>query len=265
MTEEKITFIVRVKESFNSACRCINSIKRQNVDLYDIFVISYDQTVTDELTKVYSGLNVITVGSNKGFRKKVNSYIPEIKTKYCMLVDSDSILVANLAEEVLKKEDDVVVFNISKANKKEKFEPFYPKSAFVDVTSFIQNHQSVWAVAFRTDFLISNSIKFKGLAYKRQALFLAVCLSLAESVCFVDRVLLYKWIISAKTNIEAEFIRENIADIKRAMNAFAKKGDKKARTELIKTFILPEIEESCGLPLFQRLKRIIPIIRMIWF
>lgn len=265
MTEEKITFIVRVKESFNSACRCINSIKRQNVALYDVFVISYDQDITDALLKKYPEFNTVTVSSNKTFRKKVNKLLSDIKTEYCMLVDSDSILVPNLVDEVLKKDDDVVVFNISKAGKREKFEPFYTKSAFVDEANFLQEHPSVWAVAMRTNFIIKNSIKFKGMAYKRQVLFLATCISLAESVSFIDSVLLYKWVISAKKNIEAEFFQENIDDIKRAMDGFARKKNKSARTELIKMFILPEIEESYELPFFQRLKRILPIIRMIWF
>lgn len=262
---KKITFIIRAKGNFNATCRCINSIKRQTVDSYKIMAFVYNETAFDNLQSLYPEVKFKLAKDDKNFKNKFNSLIHKIKTKYCMLVDSDSVLTPNAAETVLQHEEDLVIFNISKINTANKFEPYYSKFDLVDEASFMKQNQSVWAVAFRPDFISKNEIKLKGFRYPKQALFLLLCMSLSKTTAFHRECLVYKHIVTPGTPITVEFFQDNKNEIKRAMKGFTCKGNKEAKIQLIKNFLLADIEESYSLSFFKRLKRAIPVIKLMWF
>ncbi len=264
MKEDKVAFIVRVENDFNRACRCINSIRRQTVKAYKIVVFAYDEALAAEIEKVYPKLKVVVVNDNRGYRNKVNSFISNAKVKYFILADSDSVFTADTVETVLGHSEDVVVFNMSKFNGNT-FKPFYTEANLSDVSSFLSTTLSVWNIAFSTDLPIKSNFGLKGLIYYKQMLFVASCLAFAESVAFENKTLVYKTELAKVHSVTAEQFAENKKDIKRVIDVFEKNGCKEAKMYLVRKFVLKELEESFSLPFFKRLKKIIPIIRLLWF
>lgn len=265
MTKEKLTFFVRINNNFNVACRCINSIRRQTVTDYEIKAFVYNNKVRENLISQYEDISFEAVENDKAFLDAFNCALKTSDAKYCMLVDGDSIVSVDAVEEILKHNEDFLVFNISKINIENKFKPFYANNTLNDEAAFIGSTQSVWVFAAKPEFLVRKDISLKGLGSPLQALFMLLCLALSEATCFIKKSLVYKWSINSRAVIDGDFYRRNCADIRRALRAFSKKGNNKARAEAVRVFALAEIEEIYALPLVQRIRRIYALIKTIWF
>ncbi len=265
MGNEKIAFIVRVKDNFNSACRCINSIRRQTVDSYTVKLFVYDEEIAKQLAKEYPKYRITLVKDDVDFRNKVNSIISRMKSKYGMLINSDALLVNDAVETILRHDEDMVVFNFAKSDSRGRFQPFYPGWALTDEARFMSQTQSVWTFAFKPQMLIDNKVKFRGLQYPKQLLFMYMCFAMAKTVAFETDVLLYKWTALPRHEITADFYEDNLDSIKRMMKSFRKKGNKRARALIIKNIIAVGIESSFDKPFFKKMKKALPIIKMFWF
>lgn len=265
MKENKVALIVRIKGSFNNACRCINSILRQSSSAYQIYGVVYGETLASRLHDEYPDINFSTVADNKGCKNMFNRIASETDSKYCMLVGSDSILSVNAVERILKYEDDLIIFNIAKANDNDKFKPFYPASCYRSVAAFMARNLCVWTAVYKTDFISKNNIRLKGIGYEKQALFMMLCMSLAESVALCKDVFLYKWNIAPKEEISDMFYYKNKADIKRIIKGFVAKGDNEARIQAVKVLLLASIQESYSRPFLRRMKKMVSLVKLIWF
>ena len=265
MKENKITLVIRIKGKYNDACRCINSVLRQTVDSYNLSAIVYGEELAEKLREAYENINFEVVSQNKEFKNFFNRIVSQANTKYCMIVNSDSILAVNAVERILKYDDDLVVFNIAKANGNDKFKTFYPASSYENTAAFLQQNLCVWTVAYKTDFIVKNNIKLKGVGYENQALFLLLCLSLSEKTAFCKDVFLYKWNIVKNQEISDIFYYKNKADIKRALNSFEVKGDNESKIQVVKVFLLASIYESYSRPFLRKMKKMISLVRLIWF
>ncbi len=263
--ENKVALIVRIKGNYNNACRCINSILRQSVTDYRIYGIVYGEALADKLRDEYPEINYNIVSSNKECKNVFNQIVSSTEAKYSMFVSSDSIVAVDAVERILQYDDDFIVFNIAKASAKDKFKPFYPSSCYRSTAAFLQRNLSVWVAAYKTDFIVKNNIKLKGLGYEKQALFMLLCLSLAESTALCKNVFLYKWNIVPKEEISDMFYYKNKADIKRAIKGFVAKGDNEARIQVVKVFLLASIQESYGRTFLRRMKKMVSLVRLIWF
>ena len=113
--------------------------------------------------------------------------------------------------------------------------------------------------------LREKNIKLKGLDYSNQALYLLMCMSLEKKVAFNARCLVYKMTVIGDKEITAEFFQKNRNDITRAIKAFASSGRNKAKAQVIRIFMINEIEESFELPLMQKIKKIWSFVKTIWF
>ena len=265
MAREIITFIIRVNNGYNSACRCINSIKRQTVSDFKILACVYDKSDMDLLKKAYPDVKFAHVKNDKGYVKKFNSYVSECKSKYCIMVDGDALIAPDAVEVLLKQNNDTVIFNIAKINEEGRFRGYYAQKTLENESNYIKRIQSVWAVAVSPELLRKKEISFKGLGYPNQALYLLMCLSLANEVTFLQNCLVYKWTVIGDKEITAEFFEKNKDDISRAIRAFAESGRNKAKAQAIRIFLMNEIEESFELPFIQRIKKIYSLVKIIWF
>lgn len=265
MREEKITFILRVRSDFNSACRCINSIKRQTVGSYEIVGAVYEKETAEKLKKTYPEIEFSVTPENIDCRDKFNEIIYSSEAKYCMMVDSDSVIASDTVERILKYNEDLIIFGISKLNPAERFAPFNIIQPSMTADEYMELNQSIWAMAVRTDFITGKKIQFKGYGYENQALFLLLCLSLSSATVFDSANLVNKVSIPKKIPVSSVFYCKNRAEISRAMKAFKAKGDNKSCAQLIKHFLILEIEESYNRDILRKLKKMFALIKLIWF
>ena len=265
MNNKKLTFFVKITGNINAACRCLNSIGRQTVKDYEIRAYVYDSEIKASLKEKYPDVRFFVVENDKKFEELFNSGLKEIADGYCMLVEGNSVVAVDAAEEILKHEEDFIVFNISKMNAVNKFGKYYSNATLTDEASYIGAVQSVWAFAAKPSFLIEKDIRFRGFKYPLQALFMLLCLALADATFFIRKSFVYRLAVPAAKPIDGDFYRRNCADIRRALRAFTLKGKNKARAEAVRVFALAEIEEIYALPLVQKIRRIYALIKTIWF
>lgn len=265
MSNDKLTFIIRAKNGYKAACRCINSVKRQTNPAYDVVVCVYKKEEKEKLEKEYSDIRFDFVKNDKGYVKKFNDVAGQSDSKYCVMLDGDGIVAPDAVETILSHDENTVIFNIAKMNDNGKFKLYYANKTFESEANYIKRIQSVWAVAVKTSFVAENGIKLKGLDYPNQALYLLMCMSLADKVAFNEKCIVYKWNVISDKEITAEFFEENKEDITRAIKAFAQSGRSKAKAQVIRIFMINEIEESFDLPLIQKIRKIWSLVKIIWF
>lgn len=265
MAKEKIDFIIRAKSGYNAACRCINSVLRQKTPDYNIFAYVYNKADLEKLEEEYPDIKLELVKNDKGYAKKFNLRVKESDAKYCIMLDGDGLVTPDIVENILKYEEDTVIFNIAKLNDNGRFKLFYANKSLENEANYIKKIQSVWAVAVNPAMLREKNIKLKGLDYSNQALYLLMCMSLAKKVAFTARCLVYKMTVIGDKEITAEFFQKNRNDITRAIKAFASSGRNKAKAQVIRIFMINEIEESFELPLMQKIKKIWSFVKTIWF
>ena len=265
MAKEKISFIIRAKNGYNSACRCINSVKRQSVPKYDLLVCVYKKSELEQLKKEYPDVKFKYVKKDKAFVEKFNEFARASKSKYCVMLDGDSLIAPDAVETILEHNSDTLIFNIAKINEEGRFRGYYANKTLENEVNYIKRIQSVWAVAVKPDMIRDKDISLKGMDYPNQALYLLMCMSLAKEVKFTLKCLIYKWTVIGDKEITAEFFEENKDDISRAIKAFADSGRNKAKAQVIRIFMMNEIEESFDLPVIQRLKKVWSLVKMIWF
>lgn len=265
MATEKVAFIVRAKNGYNAACRCINSVRRQTVSDYDIVVCVYKKADLNQLKEAYPDIRFEHVKNDKGYVEAFNSVVSQSDAKYCVMLDADGLAAPNAVETILAHDEDTLIFNIAKINEEGRFRTYYANKTLENEVNYIKRIQSVWAVAAKTDFLREKGISLKGMDYPNQALYLLMCMSLAKEVAFTLTCLVYKWTVIGDTEITAEFFEKNRNDISRAIKAFAESGRNKAKAQVIRIFMMNEIEESFDLPLMKRMKKIWSLVKMIWF
>lgn len=265
MATEKVTFIIRAKNGYNAACRCINSVRRQTVSAYNIIVCVYKKADLKQLKEAYPDIRFEHVKNDNGYVEKFNFCVKESDAKYCVMLDDDGLIAPDAVETILNYDEETVIFNIAKINEEGRFRTYYANKTLENEVNYIKRIQSVWAVAAKTDFLKEKGISLKGLDYPNQALYLLMCMSLANKIAFTVKCLVYKWTVIGDKEITAEFFEENKNDISRAIKAFAESGRNKAKAQVIRIFMINEIEESFELPLIKRVKKIWSLVKMIWF
>lgn len=193
-----ISVIVPIYNSENYIEKCVNSIKSQTYEGWELLLIddgSTDNTseIIDELEKTDSRIKVIHQ-KNCGPGIARNIGIDNSSGDYIVFVDSDDVIKSNYFEELSKKDSDVVFIDIDQVDEngkvicKEHLSD-YKKLARDDFIRCQMTGKILWGgvrKAVKTNLLKTNKIRFTEHKVGEEAIYSFLLMHYAKSFSFIN-------------------------------------------------------------------------------
>ncbi|MCI9279667.1 MAG: glycosyltransferase [Bacilli bacterium] len=202
----EISFIIPVyKNTLEEIHNCIESIKKQNIEKYEIIVIndgSNDKDIENYFLKNHHECNSLVYLSQKNYGSAVarNNGLKKAKGEYIFFVDSDDQLADNFYfnfKKIKKQKIDIMIFDYSNWNQEgENFITLNQQMNFntkkeVLFSSVMFNNAiyngfmfgAIWGKCFKRIFLERNNLRFRDKLRKAQdRMFMLECYFYAQKI-----------------------------------------------------------------------------------
>ncbi|MEE1321985.1 MAG: glycosyltransferase [Acutalibacteraceae bacterium] len=238
-----ITFILKATDDKSSLGRCLKSLYRQSNKNFSVIVIT-----NLKKTEIASLINsteaeFIYIDKKKDFFGVANNRIKELKSRYFMYINSDSVIPPNAVEVILNHDEDTVVFNLSKQDKNGKFTTVYPENNKFSLSEYIRCGASIWNNAICTEYVINEGLFLSDWAYFSQLIYLLRIYSGVRTICIIPDVLVYRAVLITKKKISYEQFSSNRQLLGKILKGFTVKNMNDVKKQIIADFVLSNIDE----------------------
>ena len=239
----EITFIVKGTDDKNSLGRCLKSIYRQSNKSYRIVVITNLDESDIEPFNNDEKTEFVFIKKKKDFLKTANAQIKQLKSRYFIYVNSDSIIPPDAVEKILDCDADVVVFNISRQGSNKRFGSVYPRGDKFTLAKYIKCGVSVWNNAISTEYVINEKHFLTDWSYFSQLMYLLKIYSGVRTVGLISDVLICRSTLIRKKKISYAQFSANRRLLTKIMKGFAEKDMNDVKRQLVADFVLSNMGE----------------------
>ncbi len=239
----EITFIVKGLDDKISLGRCLKSIYRQSNRSFRVVVITSLKKKDVAFLNGNEKTEFVFINDKKEFFKASNKQIGQLETRYFMYVNSDSVVPVDTVEKILCRDEDTVIFNISKPDKKDKFKAVYPKGEKFSLSNYIKCGVSVWNNAICTQYVKKEGLFLNDWSYFSQLMYLLKLYSSVGTIGIISDVLVYRATLIKKKKISYIQFSENRRLLTKIMKGFSAKNMSAVKKQLVADFVLSNIDE----------------------
>ncbi len=239
--QSSVTLLVKATGNRHKIVRCLNSIARQTNPNYSIVAFLSVDDLKKRLKRDYPGIEIVPTADTADFVEKANARLRRIETSHVLFVNYEEVLAPNAVDMILTRDADVLVFNISRKNTKDRFVPRFPAERDADLLQHVKKGLLLWNAALKTAVLQKGALTLSSYAPAMQELFLLENIALSDTVEVEPSVLVYKDTLSAKQTPSFAEFEAHKGRIKQLSRRFQKQGRLALKQQLIMDFVVSQL------------------------